>query len=205
MEASCAPRIYSLERYMARNQETSDEELPKLIAGGDVRAMRSLFTGHGTRIYRFALRITGNSASAEDTVNDVFLQAGRQAHHFEALSSVSTWLLGVARHKAISSTRRRQDEHLDDGVASATEDPAGSPEDALCDHHRSAVIRRCHGRLTPVMREVIDFVYYHHKSVAEVAKIVAAAEKTIKMRMFYARKRLAELLANEGIHTAAAA
>jgi len=54
------------------------------------------------------------------------------------------------------------------------------------------------------MREVIDLVYYHHKSVAEVAEIVAAPEKTVKTRMFYARKRLAELLAEEGIYTAAA-
>ncbi len=205
MEVNCTPRIYSLERFRARKQDTSDEDLLKLIAGGDKHAMRSLFMRHSTRVYRFVLRITRNSATAEDTVNDVFLQAWQQAHRFEARSSVSTWLLAIARHRAISSIRRRSDEQLDDGVALAIEDPSGRPEDALFDHDRSALLRRCLERLTPAEREVIDLVYYHHKSVAEVAEIVAVPEKTVKTRMFYARKRLAELLAGEGIHSAAAA
>jgi len=205
MEADTTARIYSYERFRARQQERSDEDLLKLIAAGDKRAMCSLFRRHGTRLYRFALRITGNAATAEDIVNDVFIEAWRHAHRFEARSSVSTWLLAIARHKAISSARRCADEQLDDQLALAIEDPGGSPEDALSDHSRGAVLRRCLERLTPAMREVIDLVYYHHKSIAEVAEIVAAPEKTVKTRMFYARKRLGELLAGHGIHTFAAA
>jgi RNA polymerase sigma-70 factor, ECF subfamily len=46
---------------------------------------------------------------------------------------------------------------------------------------------------------VIDLVYYHEKSVEEVAEIVGIPENTAKTRMFYARKRLAKLLKSEGI------
>jgi RNA polymerase sigma-70 factor (ECF subfamily) len=204
MDVACMPRIYSIEGFRPRRQGTSDEGLLKLMADGDKSAIGALFARHGARVYRFAVRITGDSSAAEDVVNDVFLEAWRQADRFEARAQVSTWLLAIARHKAIASTRRRSDEQLDNDVSLAIEDPASSPEDALCDHDRGAVLRRCLARLTPTMREVIDLVYYHHKSVAEVAEIVAAREKTVKTRMFYARKRLAELLAEEGIHTAAA-
>jgi RNA polymerase sigma-70 factor (ECF subfamily) len=190
MDVACMPRIYSIEGFRPRRQGTSDEGLLKLMADGDKSAIGALFARHGARVYRFAVRITGDSSAAEDVVNDVFLEAWRQADRFEARAQVST--------------RRRSDEQLDNDVSWAIEDPASSPEDALCDHDRGAVLRRCLARLTPTMREVIDLVYYHHKSVAEVAEIVAAREKTVKTRMFYARKRLAELLAEEGIHTAAA-
>ena len=57
-------------------------------------------------------------------------------------------------------------------------------------------------QLSPAQREVIDLVYYHEKSIAEVAAIVNAPENTVKTRMFYARKQLAELLAAKGVQTA---
>jgi len=204
MDVTCTPRIYSIEGFRPRGQEPSDEGLLKLMSDGDKSAIRALFARHGERVYRFVVRIIGDSSTAEDVVNDVFLQAWRHADRFEARSRVSTWLLAIARHKAISSMRRCSDEQLGDVLSLAIEDPGSSPEHSLCDHDRGAVLRRCLERLTPHMREVIDLVYYHHKSVAEVAEIVAAPEKTVRTRMFYARKRLAELLAEEGIYTVAA-
>jgi RNA polymerase sigma-70 factor (ECF subfamily) len=67
---------------------------------------------------------------------------------------------------------------------------------------RSTIVQRCLRQLSPAHREVIDLVYYHEKSVAEVAEIVDARENTVKTRMFYARKRLSELLATNDIRTA---
>jgi RNA polymerase sigma-70 factor, ECF subfamily len=51
------------------------------------------------------------------------------------------------------------------------------------------------GRLSPEHGEVIDLVYFHGKSVKEVAEIVGIAEATVKTRMFYARKKLADFVA----------
>jgi len=53
--------------------------------------------------------------------------------------------------------------------------------------------------LSPEHRMIIDLVYYHEKSIEEVAEIVGIPESTVKTRMFYARKRLADLLAAHGI------
>ena len=56
-------------------------------------------------------------------------------------------------------------------------------------------MRKCLGALSPEHREIIDLVYYHEKSIEEVAQIVGIPENTVKTRMFYARKKLADLVA----------
>jgi len=61
------------------------------------------------------------------------------------------------------------------------------------------VLRQCLTKLSTEHREIIDLVYYHEKSVEEVAGIVGIPEATVKTRMFYARKKLSELLKEQGI------
>jgi RNA polymerase sigma-70 factor (ECF subfamily) len=56
--------------------------------------------------------------------------------------------------------------------------------------------------LSPVHREIIDLVYYHEKSIDEVAEIVGVPPNTVKTRMFYARKQIAELMAAREIDRA---
>ncbi len=161
--------------------------------------MQVLFARHHVRVYRFVLRLVRDESVAEDLISEVFLDVWRQAGRFEGRSQVSTWLLAIARFKALSALRRRPDEELDDETAEAIEDPSDDPEVALDKKDKSAAIRKCLEKLSAEHREIIDLVYYHEKSVEEVAQIVGIPENTVKTRMFYARKRLAELLKAAGI------
>jgi DNA-directed RNA polymerase specialized sigma24 family protein len=68
------------------------------------------------------------------------------------------------------------------------------PEVALQKKNRAEPLRRSLPRLSPEHREVIDLAYYHGKSVKEIAEIVSISEATLKTRMFYARRKLAELV-----------
>src|SRR6266550_844105 len=135
-------------------QLTSDEVLIGRIASGDRLAMQVLYARHHVRVFRFVLRLVRDESMAEDLISEVFLDVWRQAGRFEGRSAVSTWVLAIARFKALSALRRRPDEELDEETAGAVE---------------------------------------------EVASIVGIPENTVKTRMFYARKRLAELLKAEGI------
>ena len=180
-------------------QATSDEVLIQRIAGGDRLAMQVLFARHHVRVYRFVLRLVRNEATAEDLISEVFLDVWRQAGRFEGRSAVSTWLLAIARFKALSAMRRRTDAELDDETAEAIEDTADNPEVAIEKKDKAAVLRKCLDVLSPDHREIIDLVYYHEKSVEEVAEIVGIPEATVKTRMFYARKKLAEALKAAGI------
>jgi RNA polymerase sigma-70 factor (ECF subfamily) len=180
-------------------QSTSDDVLIGRIATGDRLAMQVLFARHHVRVYRFVLRLVRDESVAEDLISEVFLDVWRQAGRFEGRSQVSTWLLAIARFKALSALRRRPDEELDDETAEAIEDPSDDPEVTLDKKDKSAAIRKCLEKLSAEHREIIDLVYYHEKSVEEVAQIVGIPENTVKTRMFYARKRLAELLKAAGI------
>jgi RNA polymerase sigma-70 factor (ECF subfamily) len=178
---------------------TSDEALIAAIAGGDRGAMKLLYARHHVGVYRFALRIAANPTLAEDIVSEVFLDVWRQADGFKGRSQVSTWLLAIARNKAISALRRRSDEHLDDLTAAAIEDPADDAELLVDKKDRSIAIRKCLSQLPTAQREVIDLVYYHDKSVEEVASIVGVPANTVKTRMFYARQRMQGLLRAAGL------
>jgi RNA polymerase sigma-70 factor (ECF subfamily) len=161
--------------------------------------MQVLFARHHLRVYRFVLRLVHDESVAEDLISEVFLDVWRQADRFEGRSAVSTWLLAIARFKALSALRRKPDENLDDEAAEAIEDTSDDPEAALAKKDKGAVIRKCLTGLSAEHREIIDLVYYHEKSVEEVAVIVGIPEATVKTRMFYARKKLAELLKAAGI------
>ena len=180
-------------------QTASDDALIERIARGDRLAMQVLFARHHVRVYRFVLRLVNDPSMAEDTISEVFLDVWRQAGRFEGRSSVSTWLLAIARFKALSAIRKRTDEELDEEAAAAIPDSADTPEVSLQKKDKSEVLRECLKALSPEHREIIDLVYYHEKSVEEAAQITGIPENTVKTRMFYARKKMAELLKAAGV------
>ena len=173
---------------------SSDEILVEQIAAGSKPAMQALFARHRTYVYRWLLRFVSNETLAEDLLSEVFLDVWRQAGRFECRSSVSTWLMSIARYKALSACRRRTEAELDEKIAATVADPADDPEVALQEKDQDKRLRRALIRLSPEHRKVIDLVYYHEKSVDEVAQILDVPPATVKTRMFYARKKLAELV-----------
>ena len=190
------PRTGALPATLSPN--ASDDALIREIALGDRHAMELLYSRHNARVYRFSVRITGNATVAEDIVSEVFLDVWRRADGFKANSQVSTWLLAIARNKSLSALRRRVDAPLEDDRVATVEDPADDPEVMVHNKDRSALIQKCLSQLSTAQREVIDLVYYHEKSVEEVAEIVGAPASTVKTRMFYARQRMGELLNDAG-------
>ena len=183
-------------------QATSDEALMSRIAGGDRDAMRTLYLRHHIRVYRFVVRLVRSQATAEDIISEVFLDVWRQAGSFEGRSAVSTWLLAIARFKALSALRRKPEEELNEEAAANIADPVDNPETAVQKRDTSAILRQCLTGLSSEHREIIDLVYYQEKSVEEVSQIVGIPEATVKTRMFYARKKLSGLLKSAGVERA---
>jgi RNA polymerase sigma-70 factor, ECF subfamily len=175
-------------------ETSSDEILVERIAAGNKLAMQALFARHRTSVYRWLLRFVSNETLAEDLLSEVFLDVWRQAGRFECRSSVSTWLMSIARHKALSARRRTEGAELDEKIEATIADPANNPEVALQEKDRSELVRRALFRLSAEHRQIIDLVYYHEKSVDEVAHILDVPPATVKTRMFYAREKLAELV-----------
>jgi RNA polymerase sigma-70 factor, ECF subfamily len=206
VETACEKPINRSDCFSARlprnatsfGRETSDEALIKAIACGNRHAMERLYKRHHVRVYRFVLRLTGNESLAEDVVSEVFFDVWRQAGRFKGQSQVYTWLLAIARNKSISVIRRRKEGPLDDDTPEV-KDLADDPEVTVQKNDRSMTIGKCLSQLSVAQREVVDLIYYHEKSVEEVAQIVGAPASTVKTRMFYARRRIEQLLRARGL------
>jgi RNA polymerase sigma-70 factor (ECF subfamily) len=176
-----------------------DEALVREVAKGNQLAMRTLFTRHQVGVYRFVRRIVRDSDLAEDVVSEVFLAVWRRAGRFEGRSAVSTWLLSIARHKALTAIKPQPNERLDSDMGLMIVDPARDPEAEIRHKDRATVLRHCLGALSPEHSEIIDLVYYQQSSIKDVAEILGIPLNTVKTRMFYARKRLATLLSAAGV------
>jgi RNA polymerase sigma-70 factor (ECF subfamily) len=178
--------------------QQSDRELVERVARGDRAAVRLLFMRHHARVYRFAARQTGSDMMADDIANEVFLELWRQAPAFEGRSEVSTWLLGIARFKALSALRKKKEEWIGDDDAAAIPDTADTPEVAVMKDDKATALRGMVNALPEEHRTVIDLAYYHAKSVTEIAEILSIPVATVKTRMFYARRKLGEALKTAG-------
>src|SRR6266852_453212 len=125
--------------------------------------------------------------------NRLAMQVLFARHH----TRVYRFVLRLIGYEALAELRRRHE--ISPEESAETSDPSDDPEVALQAKRRGEILRRCLRRLSREHREIIDLVYYHEKSVQEVADIVGIPGNTAKTRMFYARRKLAELLEAEGV------
>jgi RNA polymerase sigma-70 factor, ECF subfamily len=204
MQSSFAISTGSAARGIIAAQATSDEMLLESIAAGEKAAMHVLYARHNVRVYRFILRIVGDTSVAEDLVSQVFLDVWRTAGQFEGRSQVSTWMLAIARFKALTALRNRRHEDIDQEEVLQIADAGDTPETAMDRSQTALTLREAISQLSPAHREIIDLVYYHEKSVEEVGQIIGIPQATVKTRMFYARKHLGELLREAGFERKAA-
>jgi RNA polymerase sigma-70 factor, ECF subfamily len=175
-------------------EEISDLEAVKRVAGGDKRALETLYSRYSSRTYKFLIRYTANRAAAEDLAHDVFLEVWKSACRFEGRSSVTTWILSIARYKALDA-RRKQRNFTEQDLPGRAEP---TPEAQAMDSSTGEYMRECLSKLSEEHREIVDLVYYHEMSVKEVGELLGIPEATVKTRMFYARKKLKEMLLEAG-------
>ena len=181
------------------DQVTNDRALLERIAGGDQTALRTLYTRHQVRTYRFILRLVRSEAIAEELTNEVFMEVWRNAKKYEGRSAPSTWILSIAHNRAVSTLRKRREENWNEDDANEIADDDDDPEVTAQKSDKGALLRQCLAELSDDHREIIDLVYYHEKSIAEVSEIVGIPPATVKTRMFYARKRLSEIMKDAGV------
>ena len=182
------------------NQKAQDRVLIEAVGKGDVRAFERLFTLYSPRVLRFLTRIVANTATAEELLNEVFLAVWQNASRYEGRSEPLTWLLSIAHHKAVSALRKKREVlGVIDEASAELADEDDTPDVVAQKTDKSQLMRTCIGKLSEEHRTILDLVYYQERSIIEVAEILSIPENTVKTRMFYARKKLSELLKARGI------
>jgi RNA polymerase sigma-70 factor (ECF subfamily) len=180
----------------------ADKILLECIADGDQAALRELMIRHQTRIYRFVMRFIRDRGVAEDIVSDTFVAVWRQAADFENRSSVATWLLAIARYKALSARERLVTPHEPlDEIAATLVDPGHGPDAGIERRDAARFLRRCLAALPAEQAMLLDLVYFRDKSVREAAIITGVSENTVKSRMYLGRRKLATMLSAASIES----
>src|SRR5262249_50036518 len=159
----------------------TDGAVIRLIGAGDKHAMQILFVRHNVRVFRFVVRFVGDKSSAEDLVSEVFLDVWRQAGRFQGRSQVTTWLLAIARNKALSALRGRSNEELDEDVAAGIEDPQDNPEVTLQNRQKAEILLNCLTKLSPAHREVTDLIYYPRNRLMRWLRSLASRRTRSKL------------------------
>ncbi len=179
----------------------SDEVLLTQIAAGDQQAFSQLYLRYQSKLVRYCARVLKDDvAQAADIVDEAMFDVWRSVGNFAGRSKPSTWIYSIARNKLISWLRKTSEVTLEDeSILDALIDPAATPAEELAMDDMQQQLLRLMDQLTDEHREVLKLTYFEDKSVKEVAELLGISENTVKTRMFYARKRLAQLLDKAGI------
>ena len=201
MQAASTPRIRSTTHCQGGRRDALDISLLESVINGDHGAFRVLFIRHNVRIYRFVLRLTGNDfARRGNRQRGVPRSLAKRRSLRDEVRGFDVAPGDRPSQGACSAAAPLGIRDLDnEDLLLTIEDPADDPEECLDKQDRGTTLRFCLQQLSPAHREVIDLVYYHGKSVGEVAEIVGIPANTVKTRMHHARSRMAMLLEQAGI------
>lgn len=172
-----------------------DWTLIRAMADGDVRALNELYARYGGMLLSFLIARLNNRQLAEEVLQDVMLAVWDSAHTFEARSKVKTWLLVIARNRAINATRRKKLPviQIDEVYGLRSEDT--SPMEALERQEQQDRVREAIKHLPDGQREVLVLVFYHQLTGVEVAEVLDISEGTVKSRLHRAKENLRGFLA----------
>jgi RNA polymerase sigma factor (sigma-70 family) len=176
-----------------------DDELTLLrrVAAKDRKAFEALYHLYYRRLFGYLLKITRRAELVEEVLNDVMLAIWKGAASFDGRSRPSTWIFGIAYHKASKALARRRPEPTGEPEAEPVD--RDEPESLLARRELATVLGRALDVLPAEQRSVVEMTYYHGLSYQEIAEIMGCPVNTVKTRMFHARRRLREILPSMGI------
>lgn len=167
------------------------------IARMDQRALAELYELTSSLVYGIVQRILNNPATAEEVTLDVYLQVWRQASQYDASrAGTKTWLLMIARSRALDALRSRMQDTLEEPIDFANVIDNGSPsaEKILSERRRDKIVRSALDSLAPAQREAIELAFFFGLSHNEIAAKLAQPLGTIKGRIRLGMLRLRDRL-----------
>ncbi len=167
----------------------NEESLIKEIAKGNEEALRSFIKLYERRVFMFAYSLLRCYEDAEEATSETFFQVWRSAKKFEGRSRVSSWVLGIARNVCMSMLRKKLKnpptvELFDSDVVFEVEDVEVDLE----------LLKNALELLSPNHREVLHLVYYEEMPYEEISQVLGVPVNTVKTRVHYAKKKLAEII-----------
>lgn len=172
-------------------EEADDAALVRAVAAGDARALESLYARYGTIVFGMVYRLLGDRQAAEECTQDVFVAVWRGAASYdEGRSRVTTWVLTIARNRAIDVARRRAARPVDPHESVEPADHAPDAADLVTAADHSARVAEAMAELPEAQREALTLAYFDELSHSEIADRLGLPVGTVKGRIRLALDRL---------------
>ena len=175
----------------------TDELLLAKAGGGDQAAFLVLYERHRNAIFRFLYRLMGSVEIAEDITHDCFLSLIKKPQNFNsARASLRTYLYAAARNLAMKHFRNAGRETALDDLAD--DPPMPRPQEPLrrlLDEELAAKVKEAVADLPPLQREALVLFEYEGLALSEIASVVGTDVGAVKSRLYRARERLRNSLA----------
>ena len=172
--------------------ERTDQDLVIACRGGERGAFAQLVDRYQLKIFNAALRITGDSADAQDVTQSTFLKVFEKLDTFDPKYRFFSWIYKIGINEALNLVgRRRSTELSESGLC----DPSADPERTALGHEVGQTIQAALLELKPQLRVAIVLRHFQGLSYHEMGEIIEVPEKTVKSRLFSARRELRAKLA----------
>lgn len=179
----------------ARRSGTDERDLAILRSlYRDDDAFELLYREFYPRLFDFVLRILGQPADVEETINDTMLVVWNKAEQFAERSKVSTWIFGIAYKKALKRLKVNNRQAAREVQLDMEFIDTRNPADTVGNKNLLEQIKVAVGQLPLAQRSIVHLAFFYGYTYPEIAEIVGCPVNTVKTRMFYARERLRPLL-----------
>lgn len=175
--------------------DPDEQRLAQRLAAGEEAALADAYARYGRATFGFLLKTLRDRPAAEDVQQQVFLELWQRARQFDpARGSLFTWLMTIARSRAIDQLRRRVPVPHDPTDSPALESPVEPVVDELVEHWHMAELLR---RLPHDEAELLRRRFYDGLSQSEIASETGVPLGTVKMRMVSGLRRLRTMMEPE--------
>ena len=173
-------------------QDDADPALLADIVAGSQTAFERLYRLYETRVFQYISTLVSNSALAEEIVGDTMMAVWRGAGTFSGSSRVSTWIFGIARHKALDALRRttRTQREVDLDGAAYLVSSEDSPFDQVQRSQTESLTKQALSTLSRDHQEILRLVFYEDLPYEDIATLLSIPTNTVKTRVFYAKQQL---------------
>ncbi|KGE73487.1 RNA polymerase sigma factor [Spirochaeta lutea] len=158
------------------------------------------FVGHlrpyEQRLYRAIYMIVRNTDDAQDLLQETVLRAYQNLSRYNPSKPLYPWLLTIGRNLARNFLRKKESQNVGFPEGMEVISAGHGPEDLLIQRETSQAVIDCLARLKPEQREILELKHFQECSYEEMAQILDIPLGTVMSRLYYSRKKLAELLQN---------
>jgi RNA polymerase sigma-70 factor (ECF subfamily) len=175
--------------------QASDDRLVDRLRIGDNAAFVDLYERHKRSVYLFCLKMLGDTESAKDITQGVFLKVLERHHQLDDPSKFRSWLLTIARNDCLTQIRDSKSTVPADECSIEVNNVAAAEVTFLEEEDTELkLLNQAIARLRPDYREVVILREYQNLSYRQIAEVVGTTESTVKFRLFAARRELYEKL-----------